>query len=90
MRERERERESKKDATSPEFFTPCLKNIYNVPIKYTNITSEAFVKWAGEFSAINCILLKKQGNFYFTVKGMDSCFRRNDSYSRFPSLSFLA
>ncbi|MBV6340946.1 ATP-binding protein, partial [Candidatus Magnetobacterium casense] len=36
------------------------------------------------------ILFKKQGKNYFTVKGMDSCFRRNDGYSRFPSVSFLA
>ncbi len=28
--------------------------------------------------------------FISRLKGMDSCFRRNDSYSRFPSVSFLA
>ncbi|KJU87325.1 hypothetical protein MBAV_000479 [Candidatus Magnetobacterium bavaricum] len=34
--------------------------------------------------------LKNRVIFISRLKGMDSCFRRNDSYSRFPSLSFLA
>ncbi len=61
-----------------------IARVYGVTVADNTCTEQSYTYKEGVSS------LKSMVKLISWFKGMDSCFRRNDSYRLFPSLSFLA